>query len=171
MRIIPPAYTSGLVTHLDQCILNATCALVGAEDIPDFQKALLTIPAKCGGWSLPALNLINECAFVGGSAATPCIHLWDIPTKYTHGFMAKRTREIEKATQKRSETLGIDICEETNLSPYEYARGGFEERKPQNNLTRMVKTKRTQRLREAMTEDWRRWLDAASTDESPGASG
>ena len=25
-------------------------------------------------------------------------------------------------------------------------------------------------MREGMTEGWRRWLDAASTDESPGAS-
>ena len=42
--------------------------------------------------------------------------------------MAKRTSEIEKATQKLSETLGIDICAETNLSPFELARGGFGER-------------------------------------------
>ena len=84
--------------------------------------------------------------------------------------MAKRTEGSEKAIQKLSETLGIDICEETNLPPYEYARGGFEERNPQKNLTRMVKTKRTQRLGEAMPKDWRRWLDAASTDEPPGAS-
>ena len=98
-----------MAIHLDQCIAKATCALVGAEDIPDFQKELLTIPANCGGWSLPALNLIKECAFVGGSAATLCIHLWDIPTNHTHAFMTKRTKEIEKATQTLSGTLGIDI--------------------------------------------------------------
>ena len=131
LRIIPPEYTSGITTHLDNCILNATCALVGAEDIPDFQKELLTSPAKCGGWSLPALNLIKECAFVGGSAATPCIQLWDIPNKYTHDFMAKRTREIEKAIQNLSEAQGINIGEETNLTPGELARGGFSERKTQ----------------------------------------
>ena len=43
--------------------------------------------------------------------------------------MAKRTKEIARATQNLSEALGVDICEETNLTPYEYARGGFEERK------------------------------------------
>ena len=122
LRIIPPNDTNSMATHLDQCITNAICALVGAEDIPEFQKELLTIPANSGGWSLPALNLSKECAFIGGSAATPCIHLWDIPTTYTHGFMANRTKEIERATQNLSEALGIDICEETNLTPFEYAK-------------------------------------------------
>ena len=120
-----------MAIHLDQCTTKATCALVGAEDIPEFQKELLTIPAKCGGWSLPALDLVKECAFMGGSAATPCIHLWDIPSKYTHAFMTKRTRETERATQTLSETHGVDICEETNLPPFELARGGFGERKAQ----------------------------------------
>ena len=48
LRTIPPTYTRDLATHLDQCITNATCTLVGAEDIPEFQKELLTIPANCG---------------------------------------------------------------------------------------------------------------------------
>jgi hypothetical protein len=62
-----------MATHLDQCIVNATCALVGVEDIPQLQKELLTIPANNGGWSLPALALIKECAYIGGAAATPRI--------------------------------------------------------------------------------------------------
>ena len=45
--------------------------------------------------------------------------------------MAKRTKGIATATQTLSETLGSDLCEETNLPPYEYARGGFEERNTQ----------------------------------------
>jgi len=81
MRIIPPTHTGELATHLDQCTLKATCARVGAEDIPDFHKELLTIPTKYGGWSLPALDLIKECAFVGGAAATPGIQQWGIPEK------------------------------------------------------------------------------------------
>ena len=129
MRIIPPTHTGEMATHLDQCIMKATCALVGADDIPDFPKELLTIPAKYGGWSLPALDLIKECAFVGGAAAPPGIKHWDIPEKYTHAFMHKRVSEIEKAIQKLAETQGIDIGEETNLSLAELARGGFGERK------------------------------------------
>ena len=62
-----------MASYLDQCIANATCALVGAEDIPPFQKDLLTIPANSGGWGLPALGLIKECVFIGGAAATPQI--------------------------------------------------------------------------------------------------
>jgi hypothetical protein len=54
LRIIPPTYTSGMATHLDQCITKATCALVGAEDAPDFQKELLTTPANCGGVEPPS---------------------------------------------------------------------------------------------------------------------
>ena len=118
-----------MATHLDQCITKATCALVGAEDIPDLQRGLLTIPAKYGGWSLPALDLIKECAFVGGAAATPGIQEWGIPEKYTQAFMHKRTSEIEKAITKLSEIHGINIGEETNLSAPELARGGFGEKK------------------------------------------
>ena len=118
-----------LATHLDQCIANATCALVGVEDIPQFQKELLTIPANNGGWSLPALGLIKECAYIGGAAATPRIQSWEIPTKYPQNFVEPRIKEAEKATTSVSETLGYNLCEETSLSPEEYARGGFEEKK------------------------------------------
>ena len=72
-----------MATYLDQCVASATCALVGAEDIPHFQRELLTIPANSGGWGLPALGIIKECAYIGGAAATPRIQPWEIPTKYT----------------------------------------------------------------------------------------
>ena len=55
------------------------------------------------------------------------------------------------------------------MTPSEYAMGGFQWRRPKN-LTRLVRAKRTEIMREGMSEGWRRWLDAASTDGSPGAS-
>ena len=71
LRIIPPAQGGRMATYLGQCVASATCALVGAEDIPRFQRELLTIPANSGGWGLPALGIIKECAYIGGAAATP----------------------------------------------------------------------------------------------------
>ena len=133
LRITPPSQVGNMATHLDQCVANATCALVGVEDIPHVQKELLTIPANSGGWSLPALGLIKECAYIGGAAATPRIQSWEIPAKYSQNFVDHRTREVEKAILNASGNLGYNLCEETNLSPEEYARGGFEERKTQNN--------------------------------------
>ena len=53
LRIIPPAQAEPMAKYLDQCIANATWSLVGAEDIPPFQRELLTIPANRGGWGLP----------------------------------------------------------------------------------------------------------------------
>ena len=53
--------------------MEATCALMGIEELPEIQKNLLTIPASQGGWGLPALETIQECAFIGGVAATPKI--------------------------------------------------------------------------------------------------
>ena len=48
--IIPPSHTSEMATHLDQCITRATCALVGAEDIPDRQRDLLMrVRGRSGG--------------------------------------------------------------------------------------------------------------------------
>jgi hypothetical protein len=88
-----------LATHLDQCVANATCALVGVEDIPQFQKELLTIPANNGGWGLPALGRIKECAYIGGAAATPNIQPWEIPAKHTKNFVDLRTKEVEQAIQ------------------------------------------------------------------------
>ena len=122
-----------MATHLDQCVANATSALVGAEDIPPFQRELLTIPASSGGRGLPALGLIKECAYIGGAAATPRIQPWEVPASYTQNFVDHRTREVEKALLNASEALGYNLCEETTLSPAEYAEGGFEERKTQNN--------------------------------------
>ena len=77
LRITPPSQVSNLATHLDQCIVNATCTLIGVEDTPQLQKELLTIPASNGGWSLPALALLKECAYIGGAAATPRIQSGD----------------------------------------------------------------------------------------------
>ena len=90
-----------MATYLDQCVASATCALVGAEDIPHFQRELLTIPANSGGWGLPALGIIKECAYIGGAVATPRIQPWEIPTKYTQNFVGPRTHEMEKAIQQR----------------------------------------------------------------------
>ena len=129
LRIIPPAQASNLATHLDQCVASATCALVGVEDIPHFEKELLTFPANSGGWSLPALGLFKGCAYIAGAAATPRIQSWEAPANYSQNIVDCRTREVEKAILNVSETLGYNLCEETNLSPEEYARGGFEERK------------------------------------------
>ena len=122
-----------MATYLDQRVANATCALVGAEDIPHFQKKLLKIPVNSGGWSLPALGLIKDCAYICGAAATPRTQSRGIPTKYPQNFVEHRIKEVEKAATSVSETLGYNLCEETNLSPEEYARGGFEERNTHNN--------------------------------------
>ena len=53
LRIAPPAPAEPMARHLDQCIANTTCALVGAADIPPFQKELLPIPVNSGGWGFP----------------------------------------------------------------------------------------------------------------------
>jgi hypothetical protein len=37
----------------------------------------------------------------------------------------QRIKEVEKATTSVSETPGYNLCEETNLSPEEYARRGL----------------------------------------------
>ena len=66
--------------------------------------------------------------------------------------------------------MGYDLCEETNMTPSEYAMGGVQWRTTPNNLTRLVRAKRTEIMRGGVHEGWRRWLDAASTDGSPGAS-
>ena len=81
-----------MATYLDQCVANATCALVGAEDIPHFQKELVTIPANRGGWGLPALGFIKACAYIGGAAATPEIQPWEILAKYTQHFVGHPKR-------------------------------------------------------------------------------
>ena len=101
----------------------------------------------------------------------PKIQPWEIPAKYTQNFVDIRTKEVERAIQHVCEALGYDLCEETNVSPREYAMGGFQWGKTQKNLTRLVKARRAQIMRGGMTEDGRIWLDAASTDGSPGASG
>ena len=106
---------------MGQCVANATCALVGAEDTPHFQKELLTIPANSGGWGLPALGLTKECAYIGRAAATPRIQPWEIPAKHTQNFVCRRTKDVEKAIQNASEPSGMTFlrgpsCHQLNTS-------------------------------------------------------
>ena len=61
----------------------------------------------------------------------PNIQPWGIPGKHTHKFVEHRTKEVGRAIHNASETLGYDLCEETNMSPSEYVMGGFEWRKTQ----------------------------------------
>ena len=58
---------------IDEKILAATRALLGIETLPDPQRNLLTFLASKGGRGLPAMDVVKECAFIGGVAATPKI--------------------------------------------------------------------------------------------------
>ena len=146
MRIIPPSQVSNLATHLDQCVFNATCALVGVEDIPQFQIELLTTPANNGGWSLPALGLIKECAYIGGAAATPRTPSWEIPPKYPQNFVERRIKEVETATTSVSDTLGYTCARRQTFRQRNTREEASKTGTPQT-LTRLVKARRTQLMR------------------------
>ena len=82
---------------------------MGVEELPELQRNLLTVPANQGGWGLPAMEMIEECAFIGGTAATPYIPNWDIPGIHSQEFIDKRTNQVTRAMERVKNDIGYEI--------------------------------------------------------------
>ena len=76
LRLRRALWLLALPTRPDERVAVATCALMSIEELPELQKSLLMIPANQGGWGLPALEVLNERAYIGGAAAAPTIAAW-----------------------------------------------------------------------------------------------
>jgi hypothetical protein len=83
--------------EIDEMLVDTVCELMQLEEVTPTQRELLLLPISEGGWGLPSLNATKECAFIGGTAATPYIPNWDIPGIYSQEFIDKRTNQVTRA--------------------------------------------------------------------------
>jgi hypothetical protein len=126
--------------EIDEMLVDTVCELMQLEEVTPTQREFLLLPISEGGWGLPSLNAIKECAFIGGTAATPFIPNWEIPEIYSQEFTDNRTNQVSRAIERVKDDIGYDIKEATKVKPAELARGGYK--KVQKTLSKPVKEKR-----------------------------
>ena len=122
MRITPPDTMAKFAEEIDEMLVDIVCELMQLEEVTPTQRELLLLPISEGGWVLPSLNATNECAFIGGTAATPYIPNWDIPGTHSQELIAKRTNQVTRAMERVQNDIGYDIKEATKVNPAELAR-------------------------------------------------
>ena len=93
--------------EIDEMLVDTVCELMQLEEVTPAQRELLLLPISEGGWGLRSLNAIKECAFVGGTAATPFIPNWDIPGIYSQEFIDTRTNQVTRAIKRVKTTLAM----------------------------------------------------------------
>ena len=122
VRITPPDTMAKFAEEIDELLVDTVCELMQLEEVTPTQRELLLLPIAEGGWGIPSLNAIKECAFIGGTAATPFIPEWEIPESYSHEFMENRTNQVSRAIERVKDDIGYDIKEATKVKPAELAR-------------------------------------------------
>ena len=139
VRITPPDTMAKFAQEVDEMLVDTVCELMQLEEVTPTQRELLLLPIAEGGWGIPSLNAIKECAFIGGTAATPFISNWEIPETYSEEFLENRTNQVRRAIERVKNDIGYDITEATKVKPAELARGGYKN--VQKALSKLVKEK------------------------------
>jgi hypothetical protein len=125
--------------EVDEMLVDTVCELMQLEEVTPTQRELLLLPIAEGGWGIPSLNAIKECALIGGTAATPYIPNWEIPETYSQEFIENRANQVSRAIERVKDDIGYDLKEATKVKPAELARGGFKT--VQKTLSKLVKEK------------------------------
>ena len=110
-------------------LVDTVCELMQLEEVTQIQRELLLLPIAEGGWGIPSLNAIKECAYIGGTAATPYIAGWEIPETFSEEFLENRTNQVARAIERVKNDIGYNIQEATKVQPAELARGGYKKYK------------------------------------------
>ena len=63
------------------------------------------------------MEVIKECAYIGGAPATPKIKKRQTPDGYPRGFIDSRLWEVRKATQHVVHTMVRNIEETARVAP------------------------------------------------------
>ena len=64
VRITPPDTMAKFAEEIDEMLVDTVCELMQLEEVTPTQRELLLLPISEGGWGLPSLNAIKECAFI-----------------------------------------------------------------------------------------------------------
>jgi len=137
VRVTPPDTMAKFAEEIDVMLVDTVCELRQLEEVTPTQRELLLLPISEGGWGLPSLNSIKECAFIGGTAATPFIPNWEIPGIHSKEFIDNRTNQVSRVIERVKDDIGYDIKEATKVKPAELARGGSNKyKRPSHNWSR-----------------------------------
>ena len=90
--------------EIDEMLVDTVCELMQLEEVTPTQRELLLLPISEGGWGLPSLNAIKECAFTIGAAATPFIPDWEIPGVYSQELIDKRMNQVTRGIERMKTT-------------------------------------------------------------------
>jgi hypothetical protein len=122
VRITPPDTMAKFAEEIDEMLVDTVCGLMQLEEVTPTQRELLRLHISAGGWGLPSIYISNECAFVGGTTATPFIPNWEIPETYSEELLENRTNQVNRAIERVKDDIGYDIKEVTKMKPVELAR-------------------------------------------------
>ena len=110
------------------------------------------------------MNTIEECAIIGGTAATPYIKDGEIPGTYSQELIDKRAQQVARAMERGENDIRYDISEAIKVGPVELARGGYT--KVQKTLSKLIKENRANILKTSLSDEWKEWLMSGSSKEA-----